>query len=207
MKYLKMAGLAAVAAMALMAFGAGTASATTLCTETATPCPEAKQITPQNDAHIVATLTHGELFTTGNTGNPLVTCKHGRLTSTVADAGSSTTTAKSLNDELKFEECNTTPTVVKPGTLEIHHIAGTHNGTVTVKEAEVTVHIFGVACTYGAVGAATIDLGILETTTLTVNTIVNKVAGGFLCPSTTGWDTSGHLVGGSTTPSVIYVEP
>ena len=209
MKYLKMAGLAAVAAMAFMAFGAGTASATTLCTQTESPCAAGNQITTTQDSHIVAELTHGELFTTNNTGNPLVTCTDGSMTATVEDPGSSTTTAKAQINSLVFTGCHTggVPTVIKPGTLEIHHIAGTHNGTVTAKNAEITVNIFGVSCTYGATGEAAIDLGILETSTLTINTVVNKIAGGFLCPSTAGWDTSGHLVGGANTPSVIYVGP
>jgi len=212
MRTLKTIGLAAIAAMALMALGAGSASATTLCTQTETPCAAANQITTTQDNHIVMNFTHGETFTTGNTGNPLMTCKEGSLTATLEDKGSSTTTAKALVNSLEFKNCPTggVPTVIKPGTLEIHHIAGTHNGTLTLKETEWTTVMFGVSCTYGAAGAATIDLGILETTKLTVNTIINKVAGGFLCPSTEGWDTSLHLVGGgpgSNTPSQIFVEP
>ena len=61
----------------------------------------------------------------------------------------------------------------------------------------------------GAAGENALDLGILETSTLTVKTIINN-RGRLLCPSTAGWDTSGHLIGGgagSNAPSVIYVEP
>jgi hypothetical protein len=44
MKYVKMLGLAAVAAVAAMAFvGAGSASATTLCKVNTSPCPEASR--------------------------------------------------------------------------------------------------------------------------------------------------------------------
>ena len=128
----------------------------------------------------------------------------------MADAGSSTTTAKAQVNSLVFgPNCpvGVAPTVIASGILEIHHIAGTHNGTLTLKGTEWTTSIFGVSCSYGAKAEEALDLGILETTTLTVNTVVNKTAGGFLCPSTAGWDTSGHLVGGTNTPSVIYVEP
>jgi len=45
-KYLKMLGLAAIAATALMAFGANSASATELCATTQVPCSPEKMYDP-----------------------------------------------------------------------------------------------------------------------------------------------------------------
>lgn len=85
--------------------------------------------------------------------------------------------------------CSQTTDTISNGSLEIHYISGTHNGTVTGAGSQVTAQIFGVSCTYGT-GIGT-HLGTLTggaTPTLNVATTVTKTAGGFLCPSTAGWD-------------------
>jgi hypothetical protein len=100
--------------------------------------------------------------------------------------------------------CTKHTTTVKTGSLEIHHIAGTDDGTVTGLLAEVTINgIFGVSCTYGA-GTST-DVGVLTggaSPTLKVNAIIKKTAGGFICPAETRW-TGEYKV---TEPTPLYVE-
>jgi hypothetical protein len=199
MKHLKMAGLAAVAAMAFMAWlGAGTASAN-LCTETpagGAACPVAERINATTNSHIQGKITHGKLFTMGNTnGEPLITCTEGKLTATMI----SNTTAE-LNT-LTFESCegSTNPNALVKGTLHISN-AGEHKGTVTATNTEVTVNILGVSCTYGVTGENSVHLGTISGSTLNIATTVKKTGGGFLCPNEAGWDTSGHL----ETPKAIY---
>jgi hypothetical protein len=73
MKYVKMLGLAAVAAIAAMAFvGAGSASATTLCKVNTSPCPEASRYPVHST--VLALSTEAKL-----TGSLTVTC-HSHVT-------------------------------------------------------------------------------------------------------------------------------
>jgi hypothetical protein len=218
MKYLKMLGLAAVAAMALMAFlGASSASATVLCTATETPCTGTHLITPTNDKWLHAVLEKlnpeepsaaAYLLSTSGAGSttaePLVKCTESTVTAESEETGDATHTAKGLVTSLTFGGCEgTTVDVLAAGTLEVHHIANTDNGTVTSKNAEVTVNI-GVSCTYGS-GAGT-DIGTLTggpMATMDISAVVNKVAGSFLCPSTAIWEAKYTV----TEPEPLYVEP
>jgi hypothetical protein len=207
MKYVKILGLAAVAAMALMAsIGAGTASATVLCNvnilttgcTTATPPQHYPAGTP-----IHASLPTGNealLETTG--GTILDRCKKSTIKGEVKNAGSSTTTVSGPIQTLTWEECTTTTNTVITGELEIHHIAGTDNGTLTAKNTQVTVVVFGESCIYGA--GAGLDLGTLKggsPATISINTIVKKVGGGGLCPAETRW-TASYTV---NEPNPLYV--
>ena len=156
MKYVKMLGLAAIAAAALMAFvGASTASATVLCktpgtgTPTGTTCPASwaypagTKITAENSGVV-------KLDTTFKT----VECNKSTLSGETSNEGSATetVTGPEAGASLTFTECNCTVNVLKPGTLETHWISGSHNGTLTGNNSEVTVScstIFGnVHCIY-----------------------------------------------------------
>ena len=200
MKYVKMLGLAAVAAMALMAFvGAGSASATVLCKTTTTPCGggHLAKGTP-----ITAHSTHVELRSTG--GLFQSTCKKSTVSGPTTTTGSSTETVKGsvAKADLTWGECSEPVETIEGGTLEIHHIAGTHNGTLTASGFKVKVTIGGIACYYGA-GAAT-DLGIVTgepSPTLHINAVVNELTPSFFCPDDAVW-TGGYV---STTP--FYVTP
>lgn len=202
MKYLKMLGLAVTAAAVLTAIlGAGSASASTLCTATETPCTK-------KDKFLHAVLEPGTsaylIETGGTTSNPLVTCTESTVTAESEETGSSTETEKGIVKSLTFGGCNHTTNVLAGGTLEVHAIAGTDNGTVTSKEAKVTVSILGVSCTYGSGGG--IDIGTLTggtMATMDINTVVNRVEGSFLCPTTAVWEGSYTV----TEPEPLYVEP
>jgi hypothetical protein len=146
MKYLKMLGLAAVAAMALMAV-AGSASATTL---------EIGGVTQNKAVTITASLEAGtsallkdEFGTTTDTCT--VSHVHGATTLFTAPG---TAEIHGNISELTFEKCTHTTKVIKPGKLYIGWEEGTTNGTVTSAEAEVTVQstFFGASaiCKTGA---------------------------------------------------------
>jgi hypothetical protein len=110
MKYLKMFGLAAVAASALMAFvGASTASATTL---------EVTTVTTNASVTITASLETGTSSQLNNTS--------GSIQNTCTESHAHGSTAPPY-------------TVHSSGSLSVEHISGTTNGTVTSEGAEVTV--------------------------------------------------------------------
>ena len=151
MKYLKMLGLAAIAAGALMAFtGAGTASATGLtCTQplgTIVNCPSPVTIHAVNEGNI--TLDSAVK----------ITCEestvHGPASTGTDPSGE---TPNGAIEALTFEKCGGwTVTVKNKGSLEIHTDpmdAATslpnRNGILTSKGAEVTVEGFGLHCIYG----------------------------------------------------------
>ncbi len=202
MKYIKMLGLAAVAAMALMAFGAGTASATELYQLKT----GANAVTLGKGTTIDASLTGSAKLEAG--GEVLDTCTGGTVDGVVDNPGSSTTTVSGPINELTWTGCTKPTTTVKTGALEIHYSSNT-NGTVTGSGSEVTINgIFGTSCVYGT-GAGT-DLGTLvgatgphAHATLAINTSVPRVSGGFLCPSTAVWNANYTV----TSPTGLVVEP
>ncbi|MDQ3725860.1 MAG: hypothetical protein M3335_08250 [Actinomycetota bacterium] len=201
MKYIKMLGLAAVAAMALMAF-AGTASATELYKLQTGAGP--------------ATLGKGTVIETSMTGSSkteasgevLETCTGGTMKFKVSNVGSATATVSGSLEELTWSGCTRPTATISLGSLEIHHIAGTTNGTVTGRATEWTINgIFGTSCAYGF-GAGT-NLGTLQGATaphshatLAINAVIPRVAGGFLCPSTVVWNTNYT----TTAPTGLVVE-
>jgi hypothetical protein len=200
MKYLKMLGLAAIAAMGLMAFlGAGSASATVLCTTTDTPDCSVGWDYPANTT-IDASLNGTATLEAGST--KLDTCTGGTVHGFTSNTGSTTTTVSGSIDELTWTGCTNTTDTLTNGSLEIHWISGTHDGTVTGKGSEVTVNTLGVTCTYGT-GSGT-DLGTLESGTepkLKISTTVPKIAGSFICPSNASW-TAEYII---TEPHALYI--
>jgi hypothetical protein len=129
MKYLKMLGLAAVAAMAMAAFTAGTASATTL---------EVNGSTTNASVLIKASLKAGTSSVLRDTfGVSQNTC---RISAIEGDTNSPFTgaTVTGQVDFLTFSDCDQIVTVHSRGTLHITHIAGTTNGTVSSSGAQIT---------------------------------------------------------------------
>jgi len=188
MKYIKMLGLAAVAAAALMAFlGAGTASATELYNG-ATTLKSGTVLDFSIEPGTTPKLTE-------TTGGLLDECKSSTFKGDITGAGSSTTTVTGTITQLTWVEC-TFPTVTTiPGKLEIHHITGTTNGTVT-SDAEIGVTIntvfFG-SCVYGVKAGADIGTltGNVTPATLDAHAVAVKLSGSaFACPETATWEAS-----------------
>jgi hypothetical protein len=150
MRYLKILGLAAIAATALMAFAnAGTASATVLCSTTTSPCP-AGQKSPAG-TRFEFSLASGVSLTWTNGSEVLETCNGSTIRTEITNGGSGTTTVTSENQALTFSGCTFPSGTTKLGGLEIHTIAGTSNGTVTATgEIGWTFNsIFFGTCFYG----------------------------------------------------------
>jgi hypothetical protein len=179
MMYLKILGLATVAAMALMAF-AGTASATKLYSGAA----------PLGPGTVIKSSIEGSSILSSG-GTTLNTCTSGQFTSEITNAGSATTTVSGPNTTIDFESCLATVHTENPGTLEIHHIAGTDDGTLTASGAVIGRTVFGTNCLYQS-GTGK-HLGILDGVIsgdaqihidITVSEAEPKK---FICPDTANW--------------------
>jgi hypothetical protein len=140
MKHLKIIGLAAVAAMALMAFAAGSASATTLEVEGKTT-NAAVTITASLEPETSAILEDTNKLTQD-------TCTESHVHGATENTFTGTSVSGAVTT-LTFAKCTHETTVIKPGKLSIAHIAGTTDGTVTSSEAEVSIKstVFGVTIT------------------------------------------------------------
>lgn len=203
MKYVKMLGLAAAAAMALMAFlGASSASATFFCkTAETTACAEGWIYSAGTE--IDASLEAGSSATLSNTSTSIEdTCTESTIKGSMSNSGITETVKINVTTaNLTFGGCAHTTDVLEGGELEVHAIAGTDNFTLTAKGFKVTMILAGVTCTYTA-GAST-DLGTLTSgsmATMDINGIVNKSAGSFLCPSTAIWEAAYTV----TSPEPLY---
>lgn len=188
MHYLKMLGLAAVAAIVVMAVaGAGSASATVICktepVEHVCPAGWDYPAGTEGTASLKAETTM--VLESGST--TLDTCRSSRVTGVSLNTGGASETVNSTLTTLSFGSeslpCTKTTDTINPGTGELHWIPGTNNGTLTTKEAEVTINtIFG-TCVYGT-GAA-LDMGTVVggTGSLNIDATVPKISGNFACPS------------------------
>jgi hypothetical protein len=159
MKHLKMLGLAAVAATALMAFaGASSASATVLCKTNTNPCSSKWAV----GTELEFSLKKGTSATwKGTNGETLKTCTGAKLRAEITNAGSATETVKAKVVEDSWTSCTVPTLTLQLGELEIHSITGSTNGTLTLKGAEFTTQdpLFG-DCRYGTAAGGT-DLGTL----------------------------------------------
>lgn len=187
MRYLKMLGLTALAAAALMAFvGAGTASATVLCKNNLNT-KECSEKYPVGTKGVGSMVGSGVMETLS--GETLITCSGSTVEETLQNEGSATTTVtgESTGKGITWTGCSTTVTVLSGGAGELHWISGTDNGTVTAKGFEVTTSLFGTSCIYG-LGSTMKDWGQVVGGSpgyMEINAVVPKISGGFLCPAET----------------------
>lgn len=193
MKYVKMLGLAAVAATVLMAFvGASSASATVLCkvepTGEGTTCPTGQAYPAGTTTHEVS---EGAVKLTTTFKN--IECSTSTIEVEITNEGSATETPKGPVNKLTFENCNCEVKVIKDGTQEFHWVSGSGSGTVTSTGSEITAKcssIFGtVHCiyltnetdvgTYTGGAEAKVDIQENEIPRLTTNS---------LCAEKAAWD-------------------
>jgi hypothetical protein len=207
MKYVKMLGLAAVAAAALMAFvGASTASAAVLCSTTTTSCDS---VVPAGTKIGFESEESTSLKETGAT-EPLDTCKKSKVTGELTSAGGASSNPTGPITTLDWEECTWTTTTIALGKLEVTGpLTGTSSGTVkSDAEIKVTISIpfFG-SCVYGVTAGT--SLGTLvegKPATFAANAVASKLSGSSItCPSTANW--SGGYLMNEPTNTTIAVEP
>lgn len=189
MKYVKMLGLAAVVATALMAFaGAGTASASALCQTATDPCTSPYA----NGETIEATLESGSTATLRNTESSIVNTCTGSSVSGGLIQGNATATARGevAAENLKWSGCTAEITkTVTPGHIEFHVATG-GNGQMTATGLVVTQKVSGLSCSYTAGTGITLGSYTEATKTININVVVNKDSNhsAFLCPSTAVWE-------------------
>lgn len=188
MKHLRMLGLLAVAAAALMAF-AGSASATSVTSNNGT--------TPE----IRATSSNSELdgaFVT-------VKCSHSEVHSKVEQHGPSVT-VKGKNSLLTFTGCNYEVTVKTAGSLELHGTSTTGNAALTSLGAEISIHTSIGTCIFTTnstvIGEITGSNHTGGNAVLDLNSAkIPRTGGNFLCGSSGTW-TGSYAIG---TPSTFEV--
>lgn len=183
MKYLKMVGSAALAAMALMIFAPGPASATTLDNGWGEALGWGSVID--------ASLIGGTARIESTSGSVLDTCTGGTIQWLITDAGGA---GKAVKGEvakagLTWSGCTSTTDTTAGGSIEISHTSGA-NGTVKAGPFEVTINSLGTSCTYGASNKITtpvVHFGTLEGgnfPNLKVNTVTEeRTEDKFLCPN------------------------
>ena len=186
MKYAKMLALAAVVAGAFMAFiGAGTASATVLCSTTIETCPTAQKW--GNVALDFSIPSGSSAKLTQTNGEALDTCTTSTVKGKITNTGSSTETVSGPVEELTWGGCTFPTKTLTNGSLEVHNIAGTSDGTVTVAEGtlfEVTINtVFFGSCPYVILAGE--DMGTLKEGkpgTWALNAVAHGTS--IVCPST-----------------------
>jgi hypothetical protein len=218
MRYAKKLALAAVAAGALMAFiGAGTASATVICSTTKDPCPKT-QDWPAGTIidYSLAKETSASLVNTA--GESLDTCTESTFKGKLTTTGGNTSTPTGDIEELTWGKCTFPTVTLTKACFEIHQIAGQSNGTLTADKCEgvhgtepstnVTINtvLFG-SCIYTVEAGKSIgDIseGIGTNSTFHAEAVAKRVSGSaFACPETSKWTALYVLtVPNSTTLSV-----
>lgn len=158
MKYLKIIGLAALAAMALTAFlGAGTASASVVKEKTSNGTTDTLGV----GAVIEASLEPGtSAFLEDSFGLTATTCTGSTVKGTLEKVTPTSQPTGKIST-LDFSGCGHTVDVLANGALEVRNIAGTTNGTVFSEGAKVLVFntLLNQNCTANT-GAST-DIGTL----------------------------------------------
>jgi hypothetical protein len=187
MKHLKMFGLLVVAAISLIALPVDTAAAgPNFCTVQESPCPEANRWATGTELDLSLASGKSSLLT-DTESEQIDTCTGSTAQGKLEKAEPITGPIESLT----WSGCTFTTKTLKPGRLEVEHIAGTHNGTVRADgTAEVTIStVFFGSCIYGPSGGA--DLGELKEgkpATFVANAVLRKFTGSNLaCPETAKW--------------------
>jgi hypothetical protein len=222
MRSSKMLGLAVMAALALTAFvGAGTASATRLCsvagTGTPTVCSPATNVKPSGTVISAAkkTGTNVVLTTSGGAVNPTLTCTASTvsLTTTSAGGGAGVNVTGNLTT-LTFTGCTSTSpsgcsssaTVSGLPTAGFAAWTSGNNGDLTANAPTVrfTCPIFGfpVNCSFGGTGSVTGQVtGGTPAEVKFTNQAIAATGGGFGCPASAVWNATYTV----SSPAALYV--
>ncbi len=179
MKYMKMIGLAAVAAAALTAFvGVGTAAATTLTNEAGEVVKTGSTIDFSIPSGKSAILTE-----TG--GEPLDTCTTSTVSGKTSNEGGTGEAVKGNVETLTWGGCAFPTKTITVSGLQVN---GTASGNVSATGTfEVTINtvLFG-TCIYGVTNGTSV--GTLANGTFSANAVAEKFSGSTLaCPTTSLW--------------------
>lgn len=201
MKPMKMFGLCLALAMAAMALGAATASATKLCSVNTSPCPAGN--TYGKGTSIKTQLVTGTKSVMSS-GFVTITCTESTMSGkTTSEGGAGAVTGEISS--VTWKNCTsglgscTTSALKTPWSAEISGSGG--NGTMSVKGAAGKFTCGGTTCEYEASKASLSVSGGNPARAKASNVSFSKIGGGFLCSSTASW-TSEYEV---TAPKPLFV--
>lgn len=182
MTKLKMLMLVVAATACLMALvGVGSASATVLCKTATSPCGATYGVGTKFNATLKSGTT-----TTFETGLGSIECSESEMAGEISEAGSKSLTVKIPLGTYKFSLCNGLITIIVKPKLILHWKPIFRFSVTLELGIKITLHLGGVACTYG--GESNVGESVGEPTTeIKVNGTLQKVEGGFLCPTTATW--------------------
>jgi hypothetical protein len=189
MKHLKLLGLAAIAALGLMAFvGAGTASATTLCKTNESPKCKAGWAYPAGTSLHASLVPKTSASLTSPAKTVVATCTGVTLTASL-EKESAPVLVFNIHT-LDWTGCNTTVSsnTSFTGKLTVKWLKE-NEAEVTADETRVTVVLSGLSCTYTAGGGT--KLGTIKGGSepiLKIETTVEFKEGSFACPKNPIWD-------------------
>lgn len=219
MRHLKMWTVAAMAVFALAAFaGAGTASATVLCSTSSNPCTgtiygSGTTITGSVDTNKAVLTTSGGII------NPTITCATSNTTLQTTSAGGSGSAVTGNVTALSFSSCTSVnPSGCSSSATSITGLPASGsaslttapNGTLSIPTAPVvsfSCPVFGspVTCSFGGNSISGTIHGGNPADIAFTNATINST-GGFGCPTSAKW-TAKYVAnnGGGSNPTSIYV--
>lgn len=205
MKTLKLLFLGGAASAAILALlGASAASATVLCKTNTTPCGAANHYSEGTTIHMgLVPKTKSVFETTGGFQNACSGSTIETKTQNTGGLNAAITAAVAVAD-ITFTNCTATTQVIEGGTLEIHHISGSSNGSITAIGFKIKMNFVGMNCYYGGGTGATIGTLVGATNIITVNGKLSEVTESAVCPPHILWTATYEL---SLPASSIYVEP
>lgn len=201
MKYLKIFGFCLALALATMALGAGTASATKLCSVNTSPCPAGN--TYGKGTSIKVQLVPGAKSTMSS-GFVTVTCSESTMSGKTTNEGGagavtgeiSSATWKSCTSSLG--SC-TASSLKTPWPAEVTGSGG--NGTLTVQHPGAKFTCGGTTCEYEASKASISVTGGNPAKAKASSISFSKIGGGFLCSSTASWSGEYEV----TSPNPLFI--
>ncbi len=188
MRNMKMFGLGLLAAMAAMAFlGAGTASATKLCSVNTSPCPAGN--TYGKGTSIKAQLVPGTTSTMSS-GFVNITCTESTISGKTTSEGGAGAVKGEITS-VTWKNCTsglgacTASALNTPWSAEVTGSGG--NGTMSISGAGGKFTCGGTTCEYSTSKSSVSVSGGNPATIKASNISFSKIGGGFLCSSTASW--------------------
>jgi hypothetical protein len=204
MKYLKMIGLTAVAAVVAMAFvGASSASATALCATNALPCPSPL---PSGTAIKAELKEPNEAVLTS--GFAVVKCKTSVIEGKTTSAGGAGVAVLGTISSVTWSNCtcNLGGTVVAtaeglPWSTEVNWTTGTMNGVMSTSNPKGSFTCGGEKCIYSTTTANTTVLGGSPAVVDAEVPLTRATGSGLLCSASATWAAKYTV----TSPAALWI--
>jgi hypothetical protein len=194
-------GLCLALAAAVMALGAGTASATKLCSVNTSPCPAGN--TYGSGTAIKTQLVAGTKSVMSS-GFVTVTCSESTMSGKTTSAGGSGAVLGEISSAT-WKSCTsslgscTTSALKTPWPAEVTGSGG--NGTMTVQHPGGKFTCGGTTCEYEGSKASLSVSGGNPARAKASNVSFSKIGGSFLCSSTSSWTAEYEV----TSPNPLFI--